>query len=134
VTCATISSGAFVWILLGLGVGVWGTMWWELRQKKKGSESELGIAKDRSSPIAEDQRKEAAEERTITFRRCAVAYFVIILICFAVAVIAGGEGIAVLTALNVGHEVAEGWAQAGPARVEGLLWGAAKCIANYFFG
>jgi hypothetical protein len=87
VTYAAISSGVFGWILLGLGAGVWGTIWWELRQKP--------------TPTGEDEREDAAESRAVTIRRCAVAYFVIIVICFCVALIAGGEGVAVLTAINV---------------------------------
>jgi uncharacterized membrane protein YfcA len=75
---ATISSGAFVWVLIGLAAGVWVTMWWELRRKRK-----------------------AGEDGSVMMRRAAVAYFVIIFIGLLVALIDGGEGWTVLTALNL---------------------------------
>jgi hypothetical protein len=75
---ATISSGVFVWVLIGLAAGVWGTMWWELRRKR-----------------------EADQDSSIMMQRAAVAYFVIILIGFVIALFDGGEGLAVLSALNL---------------------------------
>jgi hypothetical protein len=75
---ATISSSAFVWVLIGLAAGVWVTMSWELSRKRK-----------------------AGEDGSIMMRRAAVAYFVIIFIGVVVAVIAVGEGAAVLSALNL---------------------------------
>ena len=75
---ATISSGAFVWVLIGLAAGIWVTLVWELRRKRR-----------------------AGEDGSIMMRRAAVAYFVIILIGFAVALIDGSEGMVVLSALNL---------------------------------
>ena len=75
---ATIPSAVFLWVLIGLAAGVWVTMAWELRRKRK-----------------------AGEDGATMMQRAAVAYFIIIFIGFVVAVIDGGEGMAVLSALNL---------------------------------
>jgi Flp pilus assembly protein TadB len=101
VVYATVSSSYFLWILIGLAVGLWGTVWWELLRKSKKLEYDSGNGDGVANSAADDQQKQAAEYRSVVLRRCAVAYFVIILICFVVALVAGGEGIAVLVAINV---------------------------------
>jgi hypothetical protein len=102
VTCATISlSGALVWILLGLGVGVWGSLWWELRDRKNAPEDDPGGVSGGFRLAGETQKAESSESRAVTVRRCAVAYLATVLACFAVALVAGGEGIAILAGANV---------------------------------